>query len=128
MAPYIDFPEHKESSSSNNDDFDWGYLLAATPGLALFALAVIIKVFLQMDIHIIYHIVVYIIVFIPLSLILKDRFLLLLYLLILPTAGEYIQVDYLSYFNFDFQMIDVVTNTIGSLIGIGIARLLSSLK
>ena len=81
-----------------------------------------------MDIHIIYHVLVYIVIFIPLSLILKDRFLLLLYLLILPTAGEYFQVDYLSYFNFGFQMIDIISNTIGSLIGIGIARLLSLLK
>jgi len=81
-----------------------------------------------MDIHIVYHIVVYTIVFIPLSLILRDRFLLFIYLLVLPTAGEYIQIYYLSYFNFGFEVVDIVSNTIGGLIGIGIGWLIASLK
>ena len=80
-----------------------------------------------MDIHIIYHILVYTAVFIPLSLVLRDRFLLFIYLLVLPTAGEYIQIYYLSYFNFGFEVVDIVTNTIGGLIGIGIGCLIGSI-
>ena len=81
-----------------------------------------------MDIHIIYHIVIYTILFIPISLVLRGSLVLFLYLLILPIAGEYIQIYYLSYFNFDFELIDIVTNMIGSLVGVGVSYLWSSLK
>ena len=44
MAPHhgLDGPERNEGSRSN-DDFDWGYLACAAPGLALFLIAVLIK-------------------------------------------------------------------------------------
>ena len=86
-----------------------------------------------MDIHIIYHIVVYLILFIPISLILRDSIITLL-LLTLPIAGELVQIVLASnfpnipYFWFSFEWIDVVTNTIGALMGLCIARLLSFLK
>jgi len=83
----------------------------------------------MLDIHILYHIVLYSIVFIPLALYLRRGLLLLLCLIILPIAGEYIQqASFLSRFNFFFEYFDMLINLIGSLIGIGIAYLMSSLK
>ena len=87
-----------------------------------------------MDIHIVYHIIGYTIIFIPLTLLLKKDSFLLICIIILPIVGELLQVilaksfPNTSYFWFSFEGFDVLTNLIGSLIGIGIARLLSFLK
>jgi glycopeptide antibiotics resistance protein len=52
----------------------------------------------------------------------------------LPLLGELVQIALaktfpsISYFWFSFELIDVVSNTIGSLVGIGVARVMSFLK
>ena len=81
-----------------------------------------------MDIHILYHIIVYCIVFIPISLVLRGSFVLLLYLTILPISGEYIQIYYFPSFNFQFEYLDMLTNLIGSLIGVCMSYLISCSK
>jgi len=43
MAPHHDIDLNERSSSRRNNNFDWGYLACAAPGLALFAIALLIK-------------------------------------------------------------------------------------
>ena len=87
-----------------------------------------------MDIHILYHIGVYTAVFIPLSLLFKRDSFLIVCLITLPMCGELVQIALaktfpsISYFWFSFELIDVVTNTIGSLIGVAVVRVMSFLK
>ena len=40
--PGIDFHE-RDRSSRRNDNFDWGYLACASPGIALFVIALLLK-------------------------------------------------------------------------------------
>lgn len=86
-----------------------------------------------MDLHIVYHIIVYTVLFIPITLFLKKGPIFLL-LIFLPLLGEIVQIGLaktfpsISYFWFSFELIDVGTNTIGSLIGIVVVRVVSFLK
>jgi len=87
-----------------------------------------------MDIHVLYHIVLYTILFIPITLFLKKGYLFYTLLISLPILGELVQIvltkifPNIPYFLFEFEYLDIGTNAIGSLIGIGIVRLIAFLK
>jgi hypothetical protein len=65
----------------------------------------------------IYHLASFIILFFALSVACDNKLLLLLCLLILPPAGEFIQLYYCKPF-FEFEIVDIICNLSGALVGL----------